>query len=222
MHEQIDILMMAFNHWETTEKALETLVEFTPLKQFRLIFINNASADHTRKEFLLWAIEQPGLNYELIDNTINKGWIQAIKDVYPLIDKKFFLTTHNDILFEKDWLPRMLRHFKDEKVAAVGPTIDFVAGLQAVRFSLHLPQKDSPPLNLLKKEESKFLVGLFCIFRKAAVDALIEKDGYFMDERFGLGDKEEHDYCIRLNDMGYKLMIARDVFIHHDGEKGWV
>ena len=206
--DNLDILMVCYGHTDLTECALETLVEHTNANDYTLHLLNNKPED---KGELVDMLESYGLSY-MYHEFPNVGWIKAIETVYPLIASNYFLTVHNDVEFEKDWLPKMMRQFRDPKVAAVGPLISYVCGFQRTDFNL-------PGL---VAEDANFIVGLFCIFRKSAVDDLIKLDGYFMDPQFGMGDKEEHDYCIRLCEAGYKLRIVRNVLIQHVGERGFV
>lgn len=210
-NKQVTILMVAFNHVDLTKKAIASLIEHTNSSNYKLIFINNGSFDETFN----WAqqsLNKFGIDYKIL-NRLNDGWINAIHEAYKFIDTPYFVTCHNDILFSKDWLPLMLKQFKDhDNVAMVGPTSDFILGLQSIDYNM----------KGIVNEQAKFICGLFCMFSKEAVDKLIEKDGFFMDPIFGFGDKEELDYAIRLTDMGYQFRIARNVFIHHDGEKGFV
>ena len=43
-----------------------------------------------------------------------------------------------------------------------------------------------------------------------------------LDERFGLGNFEDDDYCLRAREAGFRLVIAGDVFIHHFGSRTFV
>ena len=36
-----------------------------------------------------------------------------------------------------------------------------------------------------------------------------------LDERFGLGFFEDDDYCRRLEQAGFEVLCAEDVFVHH-------
>lgn len=211
MGETIDIIMVSYKHPEDLRQALETLYANTPVGSFTLHLIDNDGVE-TCKFYNACAREYDNIHYHYYNNV---GWIEAINDIYNKFVKrsegKFFLTCHTDVIFEKDWLPKMLKGMQDDKIAMVGPTSNFILGLQSIQFNL-------PGVTY---ETSKFICGLFCLFRKTAINKLIEQDGYFMDPIFGMGDKEELDYAIRLGRLGYQFVIARNVFIAHQGEKGF-
>jgi len=56
------------------------------------------------------------------------------------------------------------------------------------------------------------LVG-FCLLLPR--DLALEMGGF--DERFGLGNYEDDDLCMRIRSRGYRLVVACDSFIHHYG-----
>lgn len=209
--KKVTILMVAFNHLDLSIKALASLIEHTNSDDYKLIFINNGSYDDTFN----WAqqnLSKLCIDYKIL-NRNNDGWINAIHEAYKFVDTPYFVTCHNDIIFSKDWLPLMCKQFQDHNdVAMVGPVSNFILGLQDIQYNTCG----------IVNEQAKFICGLFCMFSKVAVDKLIETDGFFMDPIFGFGDKEELDYAIRLTNLGYRFRIARNVFIHHDGEKGFV
>jgi Flp pilus assembly protein TadD len=43
-----------------------------------------------------------------------------------------------------------------------------------------------------------------------------------LDERFGIGNFEDDDYCLRARQAGFRLMVAADVFIHHFGSRTFI
>lgn len=184
---------------------------YTDVKDYCLTIIDNASEDETTEKLKAFKYDHPEIDIECIRNEENLGFIKPINNICSSIGNEHFLTCHNDILFSKDWLSNMLKKFDEDNIAMVGATSDFILGLQHVNFNM----------KGMTSEYTKFICGLFCIFKTSAVKKLITRDGYFMDEIFGLGDKEELDYAIRLTGLGYRFKIARDVFIHHEGEKAF-
>jgi GT2 family glycosyltransferase len=50
--------------------------------------------------------------------------------------------------------------------------------------------------------------------------SVIEKIGGF-DERFGMGNSEDDDFCLRAAKANFMAVIAGDVFIHHFGSKSF-
>ena len=55
------------------------------------------------------------------------------------------------------------------------------------------------------------MLGFFCVvFSRAVYDAVGP-----LDERFGLGNFEDDDYCRRITLLGYEVRYASDAFVHH-------
>ena len=47
---------------------------------------------------------------------------------------------------------------------------------------------------------------------------VIDKIGY-LDEQFGIGCFEDDDFCHRAIQTGFRVVIARDAFVHHFGSR---
>jgi GT2 family glycosyltransferase/predicted O-methyltransferase YrrM len=198
----ISIIMPVHNQIEFTKKAIESLYEFTDPKDFNLLVINNASTDGTQAYLVDFWKGVP--NLQTIWNLKNLGWVKALNQGFKWLgNSDFVLWANNDVVFEKDWLPKMLAHFRPG-VGAMGPTSNYVNGRQ--RYELGRGEWE---------EEVNWLIGFFLMFRKGVIDALGD-----VDERFEMGGSEEWDYLIRMQKtLGLKCVIARDVFIHHFGSK---
>ena len=54
-------------------------------------------------------------------------------------------------------------------------------------------------------------LAFFCIAMRRAV---LDEVG-LLDEAYGIGFFEDDDYCRRVRQAGYRLVIADDVFVHH-------
>jgi len=212
------IITPVWNQLEFTKQYIESLREFTDQSAYELLIINNNSTDGTLE--YLDEIEKLYNNIHIITNEQNEGWTGACNQAFKLIspdlnlssskvmfnDCTHVLLANNDILFEADWLSKMLKRFDDPDVGIVGPTSDYVAGLQSIQYNI---------LGL-QTETTKFIIGFFFMMKREVLD----KVGHFDESTFNkLGGGEEIDFCIRATKAGYKFLIARDVFIKHFGSK---
>jgi GT2 family glycosyltransferase len=205
------IVMPVFNQLHFTKQMLESLREHTLFDVYEILIIDNGSSDGT----VVYLIDQESSykNVHCIFNTSNEGWTGACNQAFDLIlsqkmykDCDYILLANNDILLEADWLPKMLKRFDDDKVGIVGPTSDYVAGLQSIQCNIAG----------LKTEKTKFIIGFFFMMRRE----VLEQVGKFDEELFGkLGGGEEIDFCIRAAKIGWKFSIVRDVFIKHFGSQ---
>ena len=98
-----------------------------------------------------------------------------------------------------------MSYFDDPKVGAAGAVTDFCAGPQHIE---RLPDRmeGQPP------HEVPVLVSFAMMLRKSAVDQVL-----FFDERYEPGNFEDYDYCLQLQEAGWKCVIADSVFIEHEG-----
>ena len=114
----------------------------------------------------------------------------------------------------------MLATFMNHPEAGlVGPMSNFVSGPQLIS---DVPYKNMEQMHQFAKQiaennsgqtaESFRLVGFCLMARRAVVDRI---GG--LDERFGSGNFEDDDFCVRAAMAGFKSLIAKDVFIHHVG-----
>jgi tetratricopeptide (TPR) repeat protein len=115
----------------------------------------------------------------------------------------------------------LLAHLdRDRTIGLVGPSTNYASSVQQVesgyngldeflRFAKRMAREHAG-----QGEEVDRLVGV-CL---AARRQLFDEVGLF-DERFGMGNYEDDDLCVRVRQRGYKLVWAKDVFIHHIGSQ---
>lgn len=206
---KIDIIMPVFNKLEYTKEAIATLRQHTKKEDYHLILVNDASTDAT-EQFMFQLDRDLNINCIGVVQPQNMGWVKAVNEGMKHAGAEFVLICNNDIHFSEGWLTAMLKHFEDEKVGAVGPISNYVSGIQHVAHNL--PTVDS--------EETKMLIGFFIIFRRSALEkiAIRQEDSVqYYDEIYGMGGGDDLDVSLRLSEAGYKMIISRDVYIHHYG-----
>ncbi|HJT36518.1 MAG TPA: glycosyltransferase [Pirellulales bacterium] len=107
-------------------------------------------------------------------------------------------------------------------VGLVGPCSNFVSGPQQVAAGYDdLSALDGfawewAKQNAGRREDVDRLVGFCLLISREA----IERVG-LLDERFGIGNFEDDDYCRRAAAAGFRLVIARDAFVHHFGHRSF-
>jgi hypothetical protein len=212
MGKPLTIIMVAKEHVEQTIKALESLAEHTDPADYKLVFFDQSEGPETAGLVPQFCHDH-GIEHNYILST-NIGYIGAVNHCYQFIDTPFSLTCHNDVVFSKWWLRNMMRKFDDPQVAAVGPVITYALGQQSVNFAYQT-----------LGYKVKFLLGLFFMARQSVLNEVKEEfndSKFWLNPVYGMGDKEELEFCYLITQLGYKLAIARDVLIEHEGEKSFI
>jgi GT2 family glycosyltransferase len=114
----------------------------------------------------------------------------------------------------------LISHPSSSRIGLVGPLTNCASGYQEIRVTYD----DTSCLDGFAWEHAKQhagelhevdrLIG-FCLLIKREV---INEIG-LLDERFGIGNYEDDDYCRRARNAGWRLVVAREAFIHHFGHR---
>jgi GT2 family glycosyltransferase len=132
---------------------------------------------------------------------------------------------NNDVILTDGWLGRMvLVAESDKKTGIVGPCTNHASGRQVVVFD-GSADDDEAIQKFGKDILSKNAGFWFSVSRIIGFCVLIKREVLFnvgvLDEMFGPGGYEDFDYCIRVKQAGYNIVIAGDTFIYHVGGKGY-
>lgn len=207
------IVILTCNQLHLTINCLESIWRNTS-SSYELILVDNGSGDGT-VEYL----RSLGDRIILIENPRNLGFSKGCNQGFQVSSGEHILFMNNDTVVPAGWLDPMIRTlYSGEDVGMVGPVTNYISGRQKIPVNY----KDIADMESFSKlytrqnkgavEEVRRLVG-FCLLVKRSV---LEEVGVF-DERYGLGNYEDDDLCLRVLRNGYKLLIARDAYIHHIG-----
>lgn len=215
------IIILTYNSAKTISKCLQSVHE-NLRNTDEVIVVDNNSEDNTcsiiekfidgKKQFIF--IKNPG-NIGFSAGT-NVG-IRASKN-------KFVILLNPDTIATKHWIDRLVYHFSDAKIAAVGPVSNYVAGYQKMELYIkNIPANVS--LNELtkliynknkgKSITTKLLIGFCVAIRRNVLNEL-----GLLDENLFLGNDDlELSWRFRIN--GYSLKVATDTFIYHEGQQSF-
>ena len=125
-----------------------------------------------------------------------------------------FASMGNYIFTTKAMIEALQRDAEDENSVhdmggSILPQLTDRGEAQLYDFSEHIYGR-----NRHRRKEAGKVVAVCVVLRRK----MLHEAGLF-DARFGLGNFEDDDICLRARLAGYKVTFARDVFIHHAGSK---
>lgn len=214
MPDLVTIVIPAHNQLECCRSCIES-VQANTRPPYRLILVDNGSTDGVAEYF------DSAPRAEVIHNQENLGFAAAVNQGIRAAQGHVLLL-NSDTIVPPGWLePLEAALLSAEDVGMAGPVTNEVSGGQRIEA----PDFDSvEAINRFAQawakqhrgeiEETVRLVG-FCLLIR---DTIIEKVGLF-DERFGIGNCEDDDYGLRVLHAGRRLVVAREVFVFHYGNR---
>jgi GT2 family glycosyltransferase/2-polyprenyl-3-methyl-5-hydroxy-6-metoxy-1,4-benzoquinol methylase/tetratricopeptide (TPR) repeat protein len=208
------IVIPTHGQLQHTQRCIVSIRQHTSVPH-EIIVVDNASPDESRQ----WLQAQHDLT--VIANPTNRGFPTAVNQGLRMAQGQQLLVLNNDTVVTPNWLERLLEAlYSASEVGMVGPCTNRISGDQQIEV-----EYDQETLQGLESFAGTWgrahhkeyfstdrLVG-FCLLLKRST---YEKVGAF-DEQFGIGNFEDDDYCLRTLQVGFKLLVARDAFLHHVG-----
>ncbi len=220
----VSIIMLTYNQLDDTKICVESLLKHTADVNYELIFVDNGSTKDDTKTYLE-DLKSKHSNIKAIFNDSNLGFACANNQGIEISEGEFVLLLNNDVILTDGWLSRMIAVAESDKnTGIVGPCTNHASGRQVVVFD-----GDASDDEAIQKFAGEILnqnAGFwFSVSRIIGFCVLIKREVLFnvgvLDEMFGPGGYEDFDYCMRVKQAGYNIVIAGDTFIYHIGGKGY-
>lgn len=226
----ISIIILTCNQIEYTKLCLESIRVFTN-EPYELICVDNGSTDGTPdylEEIQRSKFEDQNLDCKdlrIIKNKENCGFARGCNQGIETARGNYILLLNNDVIVSPGWLSGLINHMQDEPDAGIvgpmsnygnGPQRDERANYSTIEDFIKYAQKISAD-NGGQRIEFCRISGFCMLINRAVINAV-----GLLDTRFGIGNYEDDDFCLRAWQAGFKLMIAKDVFIHHFGGRTFV
>ncbi|HET9097291.1 MAG TPA: glycosyltransferase, partial [Candidatus Baltobacteraceae bacterium] len=211
----VSIVMLSWNAPEYTKIALESIRKYTG-GEHEVIIVDNGSGPETTE----WLSTLAGV--KVIFNPSNRGYAGGNNQAMAAAAGEYVVLLNNDVVVTEGWLEGLLSAF--DRIPALGisaPRSNIIAGDQVVLDAAY--QNLDQMHEYAARRRARYrrqgymtdrAIGLcLCIDRR-----VIEEIGG-IDERFGVGNFEDDDFCMRVRAAGYRIHVCDDVFIHHFGSK---
>ena len=205
----ISIVIPVYNNLEITKACERSIYANTLEDSYEVIVIDNGSNPPFANP--LWK------NFCYIRNEENLGFPKAINQGIRLSSGDTIIILNNDCIVTPGSLRRLEAWLDNYSI--IGPLTNYSAGLQQVLIPIY---NDENELNIqsdkwhnLHTGESKevnWIIGFCMAFKKS----LWDKIGPF-DESLWPCSGEEIIFCLRARELGLKVGISYDTFIHHHG-----
>ena len=213
------ILVVTYNNLALTRLCLASIQRAAGALPFEVIVVDNASTDGTQA-WLRQTAARALLPLTVVENAHNAGFAAGNNEAARRARGDVLVFLNNDCVVVDGWLEALVAHLdRDRSIGLLGPVtnsggngeaqlgtryaeLDGMRAFAAEYTGAHAGQVDDVPM-----------LALFCAAmakeRFAAVGGL--------DERYGRGLFEDDDLALAVQRRGWRVALARDVFVHHYG-----
>ena len=214
METPISIVIPAFNELDYCRQCVDAIRASTR-RPYRLILVDNGSTDGVGEYF------DSVPDADVVHSPTNRGFAGGVNLGLERAAGHVVLL-NSDTLVPAGWLARLeAALLASPDIGMVGPMSNRVSGSQQIdglSFAgldeITAYANELAARNPGRRRDARRLVG-FCLLLR---DKAIAEVGLF-DERYGIGNYEDDDYCVRVLMAGYRLCVAEDAFVFHYGSR---
>lgn len=211
----VSIIVVTYNNLGLTHDCLQSLEEFTESDGTEIIVVDNASDDGTVEYLRGW--EASAVGRTVIFNAENRGFAAANNQGLAIAKADYLVMLNNDAVVTPGWCQTLINHLRaDESIGMIGPVTNNIGNEARIEIRYH---SSSEMRHKARDYTLQHMGEVFPIRTLAFFCVMLHRRVYQavgpLDEVFGLGFFEDDDYCRRVEQAGWQLVCAEDVFIHH-------
>jgi len=209
--------MVTHNGLALTRQAVRSVLQHTVWPAFDLVVVDNGSTDGTADD--LQQLTREEARVKVILQERNEGFARASNRGIRESEGEYVVLLNNDTVVTRGWLGRLIRHLERNRDAAMAGPLTNSCGNEA-RIAVSYRdgrERDAFAAALARENDGRSfdvsMLALFCtVIRREAL-----REVGLLDERFEVGMFEDDDLARRFRDRKYRLLCARDTFVHHEG-----
>jgi GT2 family glycosyltransferase len=213
---RVSVIVVTYNNLDLTKGCLRSLELYSDYANLEIIVVDNASADGTPAYLRAWAAA--GKDRQLVLNPDNRGFAAANNQGLAMASGAFLVMLNNDTHVTPGWIATLVAHLQHAPtLGMIGPVTNNIGN----EARIDINYDDMEGMLHAAADYTTRHAGLLTPLRTAAFFCVMmsrevyEKVGP-LDEAFGIGFFEDDDYCRRVEQAGWSIACADDVFIHHN------
>lgn len=214
---RVAIIVVSYNNLHYLEQCLGSIWDKTQYPFFEVIVVDNGSGPDVVA--YLRAAERDEPRLRVIRNGENFGFARANNiGIVAAGECEYVVLLNDDTIVTRGWLNRFAQYLNDPTVGVVGPVSNMAPGGARISVDYDTVYEMEEFANRYTDEHSNesfevTMLAMYCIGMRRA---LLDEIG-LLDERFEIGMFEDDDFSLRVHRAGYRVVCAKDVFVHHWG-----
>jgi GT2 family glycosyltransferase len=215
------IVIVARDNLAVTADCLASIYAHTH-RSFEVVLVDNGSTEDFQG--LVARIGASHGNITWLRNQRDVGYASACNQGLAAARGEYLAILHNDVLVTPGWLSRQLALMAiDPAVGVTGPALSACANAQSVGMRTYQSVAELTAfaeawaVNHANEIALSVPLSGVCLVMKRQVVARIGG----LDGSFGSSIHTDDDFCLRAFRAGYRLAIAFDAFVHHQGAATW-
>ena len=222
----VDVIVPVYADRTDTLACLDAIKASSNKIAYRVVVVDDASPD----TLLVKALKERAQRNEitLICRPINAGFSGAVNTALALDNSRDVILLNADTLVFGNWLDRLhAAAYQDKAIGTVTPLSNHGELLSYPKAMYNNPVFDVKHAELIdqtvsllgSKQPVTIPVGVgFCFYIKRQV---LNAVGFFDEATFGRGYGEDTDFCLRLQQAGYRNVCAADTYVVHWGSRSF-
>jgi glycosyltransferase involved in cell wall biosynthesis/Tfp pilus assembly protein PilF len=219
--ELASIIILCCNQLDYTRECLESVLRYTRAT-YELVLVDNGSTDGTPHHLETLQGRAGPERVVVIRNDTNRGFAAGCNQGLQESRGRYLVLLNNDTIVTAGWLDGLTAWAVHEwpSVGLVGPMTSWSSPPQMIPVDYQSPEQLQAFAARRARDFARQGVKVerltgFCLLLRREV---WEQLGG-LDESFGLGFFEDDDFCVRVREAGFTLVMALNVFVHHYGNR---